>query len=481
MPSTKINVNINYVYGPVAPNTPDIIENFKRQTPILTEVFQSCHVSEPFAKGRKGCSSKPFQVSLQLKLGTQTPCYPVYIEGGAPDFKFNGDKKDYHMKLVRTVAKRHFYVLNGDLDISAEAFDYIRRIPPNEWIPLAKRLSAASSCTEEELEVVTKGDWNNRFFTANPEWPVSVLKTYFEKRLSRYQVAKLHLFSCVQNDKSLEVHQLISSHNGSLNPTAKKYLSRVFKEIIDEKNKRPTTSQIDELFNKIMTIAPEDTQFFVTYRKVETPLFRYYDIEQASSICQITVPPQFQTSILKAIFGDNIMKPRPVLGYSLMVDFADPNFRDVMIPTPSLTSVPTIIHGSKTKNPISFYSHDGSHLVVESSFLLRDEFIELAAQMEAAGLPKATNEVLDRSLFTYMSAMQKGRNIDPKDIKIVEELFRTLLVHLKAQLKGTKELVSERNNSFSIIAQFVKERWPEISPAISVNILAKKLLSLSEL
>jgi hypothetical protein len=137
------NIHLNAIWGQPHPDQqPKLLEQFSKTTTTLTQIFDSCKVNAHYYEPRKHLPESRFTIIAEFN--------------GAPRFSYSGDQRQYHTELLNECIKKFHYLLNSQFQISAEVFDYIRRITPAEWKELAKKLKKSPPVTDELVCIFKK-------------------------------------------------------------------------------------------------------------------------------------------------------------------------------------------------------------------------------------------------------------------------------------------------------------------------------------
>ena len=395
-------------------NTMQIRFNFEpdaKITKLIKEECQGCKINKIYAAARTDTPSEPFKVTA-LFDGKEV----VILEG---------DRKDYHMELLTDVVAKYFYNLDFEEfqgEMTAEVFNFVRRIPPNEWKLLIEKIKSVRSSSQKDLEEFDKGDLNQAIFKEE-DWPALALKSYFQGKLSRDRIVLLLLYDmCLSSSHrygSVNMHELKQA-DGKINQEAKNLVENFFlRAAWNNVKKAPTEydmpfkdqdwQRLEELMKDWTT---KESQFLVfngagPYRfdpeadPFYQPLFGetqgLHPFIAGST--NTILPTNLINAVLTAKYAENAMKQNPVLSYSQRDDFAHKTKRDALIPCRYL-SMPEKLHGETIDQTrgLNFYHHDNAHQLIESSNKDRPLLLKLAAELEKKRWQNTLNLVLDRNV-----------------------------------------------------------------------------------
>lgn len=381
-----LSVNIDE-YLKNSPASKDIItQNHSKLVKNICQDIDACKTNKPYL----AISEKYPKEQIQIETKYQ----------GKHELIFSGSLNHYHISLVQETVQKFFYHVNPSFDLSSEAFNYFRRIPPDEWVSLARRIAGCREPTASEIDAFKHGCWEHAAFQEQ-EWPSLALKAFIDNQIDIKRISTLLLFdACYRfQPESLKTYQLHCE--GGVDPQAE----AVFSEMISATFPRMTLSDKSLLDSALRNLSPQDTQFFSyndLHEKEDSFKDQYNPFTINQGLVYIVLPPVLLSVLFKTQYKENAIVPSPVLGMSLRDDFTHKTTRDVFIPCRYVTS-PTAIHGLDINmDTTACYLHDCSHCLIESSNPDRSSWLKLAAILDAHHLSEATNYVLDRAFLGYL-------------------------------------------------------------------------------
>lgn len=321
------------------------------------------------------------------------------------------DFLNYHKSLLNEVSKKISYNMSLNTPLSAEQFDFVRRIDPKEWKILAQKINSCQEPSEAQIEALQKKDFNNEVYQQE-DWDLLALKSYFSGKIDRDTIATLLLYYSSHTNDSFKIHDKLDDD----------YKNKII-YYLEKIGMFPKDDKINDIMEKIRLLPREDTLLFSLD-------FLFSPKHETQNL--VFFSPKMLNFINKELFGEDVMLINPVLGFSLTDDFTHLKKRDALIPYRFVTH-PTYIHENDIqKIPLFAYIHDSIHLHLESLNPDRSMWLKLAAELEE--LPITRNQILDRIFSSYTEVCYlNGQNNDGKD------KWKIIFADLKNQIIGLKE------------------------------------------
>lgn len=107
-------------------------------------------VNKPYQKVRKNIDLGDFHVVASI--------------GTEERLLLSGKFSDYHAQLIHEVTAKFFYNMSLKFSFSLDVFDYIMRIPIDEWKNLATLINMQPNLTEDQIQAFSEGQWDHPVF-----------------------------------------------------------------------------------------------------------------------------------------------------------------------------------------------------------------------------------------------------------------------------------------------------------------------------
>ncbi|MFI5334430.1 MAG: hypothetical protein ACHQT8_04605 [Chlamydiales bacterium] len=271
--------------------------------------------------------------------------------------------------------------------------EFTRRILPAEKVKICRLIGQHKAYpTLEELRAFKKCEFDHVIFD-HEKWPLFVLSALFMGKLSIEEAIRLFLFDAcaihMGGDNLVEIFSLENDVEAEevLREGVKGYLS-------DE--------ELNAFFERMRKLPREETIFFtchlpftfdlkklekrdettwnlleLLYHRVKFTLLLIPDFK-CNRVTQVVLPPKLVQMLYSMKFGNQTIKPNPVLGRSVSgKNFEDPSKRDVLVPCRYVRQPEEA--DSYYASPMIFYYHDAAyHAWLESSIPHRAAWIEIA-------------------------------------------------------------------------------------------------------
>lgn len=317
---------------------------------------------------------------------------------------------------------------------------FLRRIPEEDWIQILQKIEQLNhKVLPDERKAFRLGEWNHPIFV-NKDWAYFAFHEYLIGNLTVNEISKLLLYDACQrqaesdrineSDLRLQVYQLVDS-GGNIDEKALSVLQESTETYLNHEH-------FNNLIEKLRKMPPEKTQFFSINRNRHDSLFskitstsnrvekiawkfltRFYE----KNIWQVVVPPELLYEILFSRFQANAMRLIPVIGYSKIEKFSDPNARIIFIPCSFVRCttdeqlhfwrnyVPYAeceeVHSSRC-SPLTVFHHDVYHHSIEAANMHRSVWIEFAQFIKNKGIEEVFPITFDREFIVYV----KGKESD---------------------------------------------------------------------
>ena len=288
----------------------------------LKAEYAFCRVNKLYAEERKNLEANRFKIFT--------------IHAGRKRKLLAGKCSDYHSTLLNEVTLKFFYNIN--INMTPEAFDFIRRIPVEEWKEIEALIVSAPQLTPEQINVFKSGNWGHPIFKEK-DWPAQALKAFFMGEIDRDRISTLLLYdSCCHNYPGrLQTYQLVGV-DGEINSEASQLLEKALDSVIEikkqdvdnpikERKRFLTEEERSSLLSALQELRPEDTHFFLYEQP--NPFINFFNItKDGITNYRVVIPTNLLNLIFLVKFKKDAVRAKPVLGYSLRDDFAHKTKRD---------------------------------------------------------------------------------------------------------------------------------------------------------
>ena len=285
--------------------------------------------------------------------------------------------------------------------------NFLRRIPEEAWSAILRKIDELNiSLSTEILESLSLGKWDHPIFDT-ADWIYIAFHAYLEGKWDIDTMCKLFLYDACQkqaqkDQKIARTYQLINGQ-GKINRRALALLTRATDGYLSAEELVQTFSQMAPEKSQFFALEdPQDALFdFITNPNTPgAPHWTLLTVRIRRVLWQIVASPDFIYALHRAKFGENAIRPIPILGYSQTEKLSDPEARVVAIP--SMVALPEQVHNLSC-NPLGMYHHDiVYHHALESANIHRPVWIQFAHFLKEKGQEWMFPIALDRELISYI-------------------------------------------------------------------------------
>ncbi len=349
-----------------------------------------------------------------------------------------------------------------------ERYDFLRRLDRGKLKDELAFTFKWPEASPNELAALKNLDTAHPIFQ-RASLRVIALREFVSGNLTRDEIANLFIFAECKNRYGTEGEQLISQ-DGRRNGDAIEFLSSHLGGMYSRE-------EIERFLQSVEELPPERSRIYFAENgegransSVLHGIFKFIgnflmhpikDDEKSMNLQLIVLTPELTYLLHKAKFGENAIRPNPVLGLSSQADFKKTDRRDVYIPaSSSLLDLPVTADGYLTFDPLQVMMHDLMyHCLIESANPHRAVYSELAAYCEDPrtqepfpGYERVVHQFTDREFLIYIYRLQSGENCYFKDMPEPVHFWREIVESIpNRELSPTKPGPLSRYDYYRVI------------------------------
>lgn len=294
--------------------------------------------------------------------------------------------------------------------------DFLRRIKPKEWASILDQIKGLdrTSLSMKVLDAFELGKWDHPIFK-RPNWLLLAFYAYLEGLLEEKYLPKLILFDacCKETTPNYGVRtfQLIDQ-KGNIDPDAIAICKREMKGLFNNKC-------IQSVIETLCNLPPEMSQFFQIQQPIDSrsllkklsllPFFPFLAEDASSNAFVLTVfPPEFVYEILKVRFGENAVRPNPVIGYFKKEMMSSAGKRVISLAFSDYVKLPEALHKFPV-TPLVVYAHDANyHLFIDSANIHKPAWNEIGKEFAKKSETDIVRFIFDGDFPSYRHQIKQN-------------------------------------------------------------------------